>query len=78
MIKFIIDEKEIKEELTLEDVEEDHFFVDDLGRLCQKVSEISYNTITNQVGTPLAHATEICTRCMSIKRILPKVTRIEF
>ena len=78
MIKFIVEEKEIKEELTLEDVEEDQFFVNDEGRLCQKVSEDMYNTIADDKGEPFACETICCDYDMPIMRVLPKVKRIEF
>jgi hypothetical protein len=79
MIKFIVEEAlaEENESLTLADVEEDQFFVNDDDSLCQKVTEASYYVIADINGSPCAY--EVWReRDTPIKRILPKVTRIEF
>ena len=79
MIKFIVSEEKQEKQLSLRDVDEDQFFVDDEGRLCQKVGENSYNTIADYDGEPVACETYFCNFFDTpIKRVLPKVTRIEF
>jgi hypothetical protein len=78
MIKFIVAEEKQEKQLTLRDVKEDQFFVDSEGRLSQKVGENSFNTIADYDGEPLACETYFWNSDMLIKRILPKVKRIEF
>ena len=77
MIKFIVAEEKQEKQLTLDDVKENQFFVDDEGRLCQKVGADCYNTITDAMGIPFAYEVFCKSDCL-IERILPKVTRIEF
>jgi len=79
MIKFIVEEAlaEENESLTLADVDEDQFFVNDDDSLCQKVTEATYYVIADINGSPCAYEVW-CERDTPIKRILPKVTRIEF
>jgi hypothetical protein len=78
MIKFIVAEEKQEKQLTLLAVEEDQFFVDGEGRLCQKVGEEMYNIITDGNRVPLAGETVWCDDDIPVVRILPKVTRIEF
>ncbi len=78
MIKFIVAEEKQEKQLTLDDVKEDQFFVDSDGRLCQKVCDEGYNSIADDNGEPVACETIYVMHDMPIKRILPKVTRIEF
>ncbi len=78
MIKFIVAEEKQEKKLTLRDVKEDQFFVDSDGRLCQKVCDEGYNSIADYSGEPVACETNFCNSDTPIKRVLPKVTRIEF
>ncbi len=78
MIKFIVAEEKQEKQLTLDDVKEDQFFVNDEGRLCQKVDKDSYNTIADYSGEPVACETNFCNSDTPIIRVLRKVTRIEF
>ena len=77
MIKFITDEDK-KEELTLGMVEENQFFVSFDGRLCQKLSHTGYCVIADGNGFPFCDYGEGLEPGTSIKRILPRVTKIEF
>ena len=78
MIKFIVAEEKQEKQLTLADVKEDQFFVNDEGRLCQKVGKNMYNAIADDNGEPVACETTCCGYDMPIVRILPKIKRIEF
>lgn len=66
--------------LTFSEVEEDQFFVDQDGRLCQKGGETFYCMIAESDGTP--YLTHYCDEDgfddMFIDRILPRVDKIEF
>jgi len=80
MIKFITEEP-TPAQLEFRDVEEDQFFVNHYGNLCQKISDDQYNVIADKNGVPLGccttHADED-RRDRFVQRILPKITRIEF
>jgi hypothetical protein len=76
-MKFIFEQDETKQ-LTFGDVQDNQFFVDADGYLCQKICSDSYNTICNGIGTPYATSNDQASRDDKIKRILPKVTKIEF
>jgi len=65
------------ESITFEHIAKDRFFVKD-GCLCQKVNENTYIVIADTQGKPWASYSGGATRAMSVQRILPKVTRIEF
>ena len=73
----------VAEKLTFQDVEEDQFFVDEDGRLCQKGGETFYCMIAESDGTPclVYYCDEDGFSDMSdmfIDRILPHVDKIEF
>jgi hypothetical protein len=75
----IIFEKEDQnsKHLTFNDVEMDQFFVCADGHLCQKFGEKLYNTIADENGE-LCCDRFSCSTDYVIRRILPKITRIEF
>jgi hypothetical protein len=76
-MKFIY-EQEGTNTLTFGQVQNDQFFVDSDGYLCQKINSDSYSTIANINGVPYASGTTCACNYDAIKRILPKVTKIEF
>lgn len=65
-------------QLTFSDVEEDQFFVDQDGRLCQKGGETFYCMITESDGTPCSIYYNGAYDDMPIERVLPRVDKIEF
>jgi hypothetical protein len=65
-------------ELTFNDVEEDQFFVDIDGRLCQKGGETFFCMITEPDGTPCLICYNNAYDDMPIERVLPLVDKIEF
>jgi hypothetical protein len=80
MIKFITEET-TPAQLEFRDVEEDQFFVNHYGNLCQKISDDKYNVIADKNGGPLGCAATFVgedRRDLFVQRILPKITRIEF
>ena len=80
MIKFITEET-TPAQLEFRDVEEDQFFVNHYGNLCQKISDDQYNVIADKNGVPFGcYATHVDEdrRDMFVQRILPTITRIEF
>ena len=74
---FIYEQEKVKT-LTFGDVQENQFFVNVDGYLCQKASSGSYNIIADNLGTPYARSTDTAFKGDTIKRILPTVTKIEF
>ena len=62
----------------LSDVDNDQFFVDDSGHLCQKVSYNIIITIADPEGIPVAGYYGDASEDQPIKRILPEVTKINF
>lgn len=66
------------EQLTFSDVDQDQFFVSEDEYLCQKVDETSYTFIADSEGIPWAgHLTDLEGND-PIKRLLPRVTKINF
>jgi hypothetical protein len=65
---------------TFSDVEEDQFFVDENGRLCQKGGKTFFCVIAKSDGTPclIYFRDEFGFSNMSIERVLPRVDKIEF
>ena len=63
--------------LTLEDVEENQFFVSNSGELCQRTGSTSYNCIAREGGRPYGYSNDSGEN-FPIKRVLPKVTKINF
>jgi hypothetical protein len=76
-MKFIYEQEEDKTS-TFGQVQDNQFFVDIDGDLCQKISSSSYCTIANSNGQPYATTYDCAYYYDTIKRILPKVTKIEF
>jgi len=74
----IIFEQQPPSTLKFGDVQENQFFVDTNGYLCQKASTSSYHTIADNNGE--LYATSVGYACAydKVKRIIPKVTKIEF
>jgi hypothetical protein len=64
--------------LTLADVEEDQFFVDKQGYLCQKLSRCDYVRLAKASGLPHCDYFGENDSDMVIKHVLPKVTKINF
>ena len=80
MIKFITEET-TPAQLEFSDVQEDQFFVNHYGNLCQKISDDQYNVIADKNGGPLGCAATFVgedRRDLFVRRILPTITRIEF
>jgi hypothetical protein len=80
MIKFITEE-DTTAKLKFSDVEEDQFFVNHYGNLCQKISDDQHNVIADKNGVPFGCSTthvDEDRREQFVLRILPKITRIEF
>ena len=74
-IKFIT---EGTSKLTFDTVEDGQFFISLTERLCQKVNSYSYSVIAHPDGRPYAKQEDNCSYDFNIKKILPKVTKIEF
>jgi len=60
------------------DVQENQFFVDTNGYLCQKSSASLYHTIADYNGELHSTYLECSSAHDKIKRIIPKITKIEF
>lgn len=67
----------MQENPTLADVQENQFFVDSEGYLCQKAEQGLYNTIANPQGIPHGGRIEAAEET-EIMRLLPLVERIGF
>jgi hypothetical protein len=65
-------------DLTFADVEEDQFFIDQDGWLCQKAGRCAYNSIADKKGEPTCSFFDGIDGEHLITRILPKVTKINF
>lgn len=76
-MKFILESPTEEKILTFEDVKVNQFFVTEYGELCQKIDSMSYSLIAQSDGTLYA---DHCSNSYGfiIKRILPKVVKIEF
>ena len=66
-----------KKQLTIVDVEENQFFVCECGYLCQKMSDSRYATIADDDGSLSCEIFD-CNQDYAIRRILPKIAKIEF
>jgi len=64
----------------LSDVDDDQFFVDNSGFLCQKVGSNRIITIADAEGQPIAGFLDFGEfgEALPIKRILPEITKINF
>lgn len=76
-MKFIYEKQEEKKELTLNDVEDNQFFVCADGYLCQKIGGESFMTIADEEGYPsCGYFSDFAS--VRITRLLPRVEKIEF
>lgn len=64
--------------LRFRDVFENQFFVDDEGRLCQKICSDEYCIIASKDGTPCCYVSCETPTDTIVKKIFPEVTKIEF
>jgi hypothetical protein len=78
MITFITEEQKPERPPVFGDVDENQFFIDSDGWLCQKMSETSYNTIADDEGKPQADTAILRDWSSPIRSILPKVSKIKF
>lgn len=60
------------------DVQENQLFVDINGYLCQKASSCTYHTIADYNGELYSTCVDFSSAHDKIKRIIPKITKIEF
>ena len=77
MINFIYDEHNM-DSPTFGHVHHDQFFICRSGYLCQKVNINTYIDIADSDGRPAANVVTEVDANRFIKRILPKVLKIEF
>lgn len=77
VMNFIYD-KVAASNLTLEDVENDQFFVTREGWLAQKISANAYNIIANTEGAPWSGFSDTSDPTLVIGRVIPRVLKIEF
>lgn len=77
MINFIFNNTE-DEEIYFNDVEEDGFFIDVEGFLCQKVEVGRYNIIAKPNGVPYAGTVSDVSEDEYIKKILGCPSKIDF
>lgn len=77
-MKIIYETDPAPKTLTFADVEENQFFVDDAGRLCQKITNSVYSAIANSCGEPYGDHYSNVRPQMEISRIIPKIAKIEF
>lgn len=77
-MKFILEENQKPKSPSLQDVEDNQFFVNLYGCLCQKVNKDAYLSITNDQKEPWGFWVTDQPTNMKIKKILPKVVKIEF
>ena len=76
MIKFITEQE--KTENQFQDVEENQFFINCFGYLCQKTNDVTYTIIADSYNMPFSDTRTHAKREDKIGKILPKVTKIEF
>jgi len=77
-MKFILQENQESKPLSLQDVEDNQFFVNLYGCLCQKVGKDAYLSITNDQQEPWGFWMADQPTNLPIKKILPEVVKIEF
>ena len=76
-MKFILAEEQAKKP-SLKDVETNQFFVNTCGSLCQKITDTSYSSIALLNGELYSDYFSEQSINMVIKKVLPKVLKIEF
>ena len=77
MIKFIPTQKEESTILTFQDVDENQFFVNSDGSLCQKMDEETYCTIADSDGDPSC-CYDTAYPDDEIQRLIEYIGKIEF
>lgn len=77
-MKFILTENPETKTLTFKDVEINQFFVNNLGYLCQKRTSTSFTVLTDELGRPYCDSFMSVLENTPIKKLLPKVRKIEF
>jgi hypothetical protein len=75
MIKFIFESGDSKE-LSFGDVDQDQFFINDEGFLCQKINYRKYNVLANGAGEPYCFTVEF--EDVIVRKILPRVIKIKW
>lgn len=80
MIEFIKQEEqeEVENYLTILDVEDNQFFIDGHGHLCQKIEDYSYNVIADEDGNPYALDSQFMYEEEVITKILDPISKIKF
>ena len=76
-MKFILAEEQATKP-SLKDVETNQFFVNTCGSLCQKITDTSYSVVANEDGKPYGDYFSGQSINTLIKKVLPKVFKIEF
>ena len=76
-MKFILAEEQAKKP-SLKDVETNQFFVSTCGSLCQKITDTSYSFVALSNGEPHGDFYSEQSINTLIKKVLPKVLKIEF
>lgn len=74
----IIYKTQSERNLSLKNVQDNQFFVDFHGSLCQKMSEDKYNIVAHSNGSLFSDRMTNCSPNTPIKRILSEIERIEF
>jgi hypothetical protein len=80
MIEFIKQEKqeEAEDYFTILDVEDNQFFINGHGHLCQKIEDYSYNVIADEDGNPYALDSQFMYEEEAINKILDPISKIKF
>jgi hypothetical protein len=76
-MKFIIAEEQATKP-SLKDVETNQFFINTCGSLCQKITHSSYSVVALSNGEPYGDYFSEQSINTLIKKVLPKVFKIEF
>lgn len=77
-MKIIYETDPAPKTLVFANVEENQFFVQPSGYLCQKITNNSYSMIANACGKPYGNHYSNVGPQMEISRIIPKIAKIEF
>lgn len=59
---------------TMDDVDDNQFFIDFHGRLCQKINDCSYNVIADENHNPCAEETQVAYIDEEISEVLPNIS----
>lgn len=76
-IDFLCSESKLQE-LTFDMVEENQFFINCSGDLCQKVTNTAYNIIADRHGYPLCNHWATVAEGLRINKIIPRIEKIKF